>query len=209
LSSCHPFPGFSPDRNRRGRRRSRRRHRCHVLSCARNRQRNPRVADKPFVYALRDKVTGLILVAGYAGQPNGKTPSRRRARASQLSQDDDSTQLGKGYIRDVPGEKPPMRNSLSPAVRSLTAPRCRQAICKRIVSFGSGRWRSLGCARGIRYLNSRSSMWDTGAMNSVAWFSAAVGSVTNGTRSLSGAEQNHRDSDQGRVLGCIDAGFQS
>jgi serine protease inhibitor len=27
------------------------------------------VVDKPFVYALRDKVTGLILVAGYVGQP--------------------------------------------------------------------------------------------------------------------------------------------
>ena len=32
------------------------------------------VVDKPFVYALRDKVTGLILVAGYVGQPpKGKT----------------------------------------------------------------------------------------------------------------------------------------
>jgi serpin B len=32
------------------------------------------VVDKPFVYALRDKVTGLILVAGYLGQPpKGKT----------------------------------------------------------------------------------------------------------------------------------------
>jgi serine protease inhibitor len=30
--------------------------------------------DKPFIYALRDKVTGLILVAGYVGQPpKGKT----------------------------------------------------------------------------------------------------------------------------------------
>jgi serine protease inhibitor len=27
------------------------------------------VVDKPFIYALRDKVTGLILIAGYAGQP--------------------------------------------------------------------------------------------------------------------------------------------
>jgi serine protease inhibitor len=32
------------------------------------------VVDKPFVYALRDKGTGLILVAGYVGQPpKGKT----------------------------------------------------------------------------------------------------------------------------------------
>jgi serine protease inhibitor len=32
------------------------------------------VVEKPFVYALRDKVTGLILVAGYVGQPpKGKT----------------------------------------------------------------------------------------------------------------------------------------
>lgn len=32
------------------------------------------VVDKPFVYALRDKVTGLILAAGYVGQPpKGKT----------------------------------------------------------------------------------------------------------------------------------------
>jgi serine protease inhibitor len=32
------------------------------------------VVDKPFLYALRDTVTGLILVAGYAGQPpKGKT----------------------------------------------------------------------------------------------------------------------------------------
>jgi serine protease inhibitor len=27
------------------------------------------VVDKPFIYALRDKATGLILIAGYAGQP--------------------------------------------------------------------------------------------------------------------------------------------
>ncbi|MBO0751804.1 MAG: serpin family protein [Bradyrhizobiaceae bacterium] len=27
------------------------------------------VVDKPFIYALRDKTTGLILIAGYAGQP--------------------------------------------------------------------------------------------------------------------------------------------
>jgi serine protease inhibitor len=27
------------------------------------------VADKPFVYALRDKATGLILIAGYVGHP--------------------------------------------------------------------------------------------------------------------------------------------
>jgi serpin B len=32
------------------------------------------VVDKPFVYALRDKATGMILVAGYVGQPpKGKT----------------------------------------------------------------------------------------------------------------------------------------
>jgi serpin B len=32
------------------------------------------VVDRPFVYALRDKTTGLILVAGYVGQPpKGKT----------------------------------------------------------------------------------------------------------------------------------------
>lgn len=32
------------------------------------------VVEKPFIYALRDKVTGLILVAGYVGQPpKGKT----------------------------------------------------------------------------------------------------------------------------------------
>lgn len=32
------------------------------------------VVDKPFVYALRDKTTGLILIAGYAGTPpKGKT----------------------------------------------------------------------------------------------------------------------------------------
>jgi serpin B len=32
------------------------------------------VVDKPFVFALRDKETGMILVAGYAGQPpKGKT----------------------------------------------------------------------------------------------------------------------------------------
>ncbi len=34
----------------------------------------PMVVDKPFVYAVRDTVTGLILVAGYVGQPpKGKT----------------------------------------------------------------------------------------------------------------------------------------
>ena len=27
------------------------------------------VVDKPFIYALRDSVTGLILVAGYVGHP--------------------------------------------------------------------------------------------------------------------------------------------
>jgi serine protease inhibitor len=32
------------------------------------------VVDKPFVYALRDRATGLILAAGYVGQPpKGKT----------------------------------------------------------------------------------------------------------------------------------------
>jgi serpin B len=32
------------------------------------------VVDKPFVYALRDKTTGMILIAGYVGQPpKGKT----------------------------------------------------------------------------------------------------------------------------------------
>jgi serpin B len=32
------------------------------------------VVDKPFIYALRDKATGLILIAGYAGlPPKGKT----------------------------------------------------------------------------------------------------------------------------------------
>jgi serine protease inhibitor len=35
------------------------------------------VVDKPFIYALRDKVTGLILVAGYVGHPpKGKTAVR-------------------------------------------------------------------------------------------------------------------------------------
>ena len=33
------------------------------------------VVDKPFVYALRDKVTGLILVAGYVGQPPKRSAS--------------------------------------------------------------------------------------------------------------------------------------
>jgi serine protease inhibitor len=27
------------------------------------------VVDRPFMFALRDAVTGLILVAGYVGQP--------------------------------------------------------------------------------------------------------------------------------------------
>jgi serine protease inhibitor len=42
------------------------------------------VVDKPFVYALRDKATGLVLIAGYGAAAEGKdgVKAGRRMRAS-------------------------------------------------------------------------------------------------------------------------------
>jgi hypothetical protein len=33
--------------------------------------------DKPFLFALRDQTSGLILLAGYVGDPTGGSPQRR------------------------------------------------------------------------------------------------------------------------------------
>jgi serpin B len=35
------------------------------------------VVDKPFMFALRDKVTGLILMAGYVGEPTALATAAR------------------------------------------------------------------------------------------------------------------------------------